>query len=192
LDRIEAEIAERIASRSPSDPGASEKARQARDRAVATEAALDDVAPTPQQTSSDELKKLYREAARKMHPDLADAPEERKRRDAFMAQVNEAYRRGDEKSIRALLDEWTNSPDSVKGESIPADLIRAIRRIALVKKRLQEIASQLAELRSSELAQLHGKAAAAESHGRNLLQEMVESVECQIAEALQRLQRTTA
>ncbi len=192
LDRIEAEIAERIAAKSPSDGGAAHKAREARDKAVATEAVLQDCAAVPaQQTNSDELKRLYREAAKKMHPDLADDPEERKRRDGYMARVNEAYRRGDETALRTLLEEWQHSPESVKGEGVPADLIRTIRRIAQVKKRLRDIESQLTELRSSELAELHAKVLAAESEGRNLLSEMAVSVETQIAQSLNRLQRLT-
>jgi hypothetical protein len=192
LDHIEAEIAERLAARSPSDGDAARKAREAREKAVATEAALSDSASvSAQHPTSDELKKLYREAAKKMHPDLADDPEERRRRGAWMARVNEAYRRGDEKALRALLEEWLHSPESVKGEGVPADLVRTIRRIAQVKKRVREIELQLTELMSSEIAQLHAKVDAAKNEGRDLLNEMAESVEAQIAQTRKRLERIT-
>jgi len=126
-----------------------------------------------------------------MHPDLADDPEERKRRGAWMARANEAYRRGDEKGLRALLEEWLHSPESVRGEGVPADLVRTIRRIAQVKKRVSDIERQLTEFMSSEIAQLHAKAVAAEKDGRDLLKEMAEAVEAQITQARKRLERIT-
>jgi len=92
---------------------------------------------------------------------------------------------------RALLEEWLHSPESVKGEGVPADLVRTIRRIAQVKKRVWEIELQLTELMSSEIAQLHAKAGAAKNEGRDLLNEMAESVEAQIAQARKRLERIT-
>jgi hypothetical protein len=188
LDRIEVDIADRIAARSPSDGHAARQAREARGRAAASEAALNESALVPvQEPKSEELKRLYREAAKKVHPDLTDDPQERKRRDAYMARVNDAYRRGDEKTLRDLLEEWLHSPESVKGEGVPADLVKTIRRIAQAKKRLRQIKSRLTELMSSELAQLHAKAVAAESEGKDLLREMAESVEAQIAEARKRL-----
>lgn len=50
--------------------------------------------------------KLYRELARKAHPDLAQEPVEKERRNAFIARVNEAYRRVDLYELQRLAEEW--------------------------------------------------------------------------------------
>ncbi|HYE74015.1 MAG TPA: J domain-containing protein, partial [Blastocatellia bacterium] len=49
------------------------------------------------------LKKLYREMARRCHPDLASDGEERERRHRLMIEVNNAYRAGSEARLQALL-----------------------------------------------------------------------------------------
>ena len=50
--------------------------------------------------------RLYRELARKAHPDLAQEPVEKERRNAFIARVNEAYRRIDLYELQRLAEEW--------------------------------------------------------------------------------------
>jgi hypothetical protein len=49
----------------------------------------------------------YRELARRAHPDLAQDPIEKERRNAFIARVNEAYRRTDLYELQRLTEEWT-------------------------------------------------------------------------------------
>ena len=50
--------------------------------------------------------RLYRELARKVHPDLAQDPVEKERRNAFIARVNDAYRRVDLYELQRLAEEW--------------------------------------------------------------------------------------
>ena len=45
---------------------------------------------------SDSLKKLYREVAKRVHPDLATDEEERTKRQDLMAAANQAYEEGNE------------------------------------------------------------------------------------------------
>lgn len=53
-------------------------------------------APPPQQSHSDkELRELYRQLARKYHPDFAKSPEERAMRDDLMKKINVAYQQKD-------------------------------------------------------------------------------------------------
>ncbi|MFF8843355.1 hypothetical protein ACF08N_11555 [Streptomyces sp. NPDC015127] len=59
---------------------------------------------------SEEARKLYRELARKAHPDLAQDETERARRDEFIARVNAAYGLGDAARLRELAEEWEAGP----------------------------------------------------------------------------------
>ena len=59
---------------------------------------------------SEEARKLYRELARKAHPDLAQDETERERRGEFIARVNAAYGLGDAALLRELAEEWAAGP----------------------------------------------------------------------------------
>ncbi|MGC2285252.1 MAG: J domain-containing protein, partial [Candidatus Acidiferrum sp.] len=142
LDDIEAQIAEAIARHNPESLEASATAREARRKAEESSSAVDEPLSEGVKTdfkSSPELKSLYREVARRVHPDLASNSDDRTIRQTLMAQANHAYETGDEARLRAILDEYDSSPDSVVGEGIAAELVRVIRKIAQVKRRLVEI-----------------------------------------------------
>jgi hypothetical protein len=68
-----------------------------------TEPAEQPEAPNPAKT----VQRLYRELARRVHPDLAQDPVEKERRNAFIARVNDAYRRADFYELQRLGEEWT-------------------------------------------------------------------------------------
>lgn len=68
------------------------------------------VRPPKRVRPSEEARKLYRELARKAHPDLAQDEPERQRRDEFIARVNAAYGRGDVDLLKELVAEWAAGP----------------------------------------------------------------------------------
>jgi hypothetical protein len=59
---------------------------------------------------SGSLKRLYREAAKSFHPDLATNERERERRHWFMAEANQAYQERDEDRLRTVLRKWQCGP----------------------------------------------------------------------------------
>jgi DnaJ-domain-containing protein 1 len=189
LDEIEARIAELLARRNPSDRGAREAAQLARKKAEESSSAVGEVSLTYSQSfkPSQELKDLYREVARRIHPDLATNEADRARRQRFMAQANRAYEEGDEACLKAILEEYESSPDTVVGEGIGAELVRVIRKIAQVRRRLREIGEEMESVLTSELAQLKSRADEASKQGRNLLEEMAESLRDEIGRAGQQL-----
>lgn len=175
LDDLEAQIAEAMARLNPKDTSAREQATQARtqghESAQAAGTAKESKQPNEFKPPED-LKKLYREIAKRVHPDLANDDEERARRTDFMTEVNRAYQDGDIARLQAILAEWEGSPDAIKGEGVGADLVRIIRKIAQVRERLQAIETKIAQLKESDLFKLRDKVREVEREGRDLLAEM--------------------
>ena len=99
-----------------------------------------------------------------------------------MADANRAYDEGDESRLRAILDEWETSPDSVAGEGIGAELIRTIRKIHQVQARLAAIEVDIATLTGSELAALKARAESERLNGRDLLAQMAMQLDEQIVQ----------
>ncbi len=186
LDEIEAQIAEAEARLNPKDKKIQEQAAQA--RAQAQESA--GIALEPREGKfepSGSLKKLYREVAKRIHPDLAIDEQERTLRQQLMADANRAYEEGDEAKLRAIFAEWESSPESVEGEGTAAELVRIIRKISQVEKRLRIIETEIAHLKGSDLCQLKTKVEAANNEGRDLLAEMALRVKDEISLASERL-----
>lgn len=186
LDEILARIAEAQARRTPSDVGAQAHAERARAQAGESSEAASAIRE-PKSKPTESLKKLFRDVAKRIHPDLAASDADRARRQILMAEANRAYEEGDEAKLLSILQEWETSPDSVEGEGAGPELIRAIRKIAQIQKRLVEIEAEMKQLNSSDLYQLWAKTEEAENQGRDLLEEITSHVEHEIDAARSRL-----
>jgi hypothetical protein len=190
LDEYKAQIAERLAQEQPGNERAQQAARDARARAEETKSNAGEKSPDEPRAfeASPELKRLYREVAKRIHPDLTSDREDRAKRQLLMAQANEAYERGDEAQLTKIFTEYECSPEAVQGDGPGAELIRVIRRISQARSRLSEIEAELHELLRSDLYQLKSRLDEARKHGRDVLKEMVEKVDEQIAQAKRRLE----
>ncbi len=190
LDEIKAQIAEAQASLNPTDETIRKRAERARAQAqesAQTTAAAQQPSLPGDFKPSENLKKLYREVAKRIHPDLATHEKERARRQELMAEANRAYEAGDEARLQAILREWESSAESIKGEGIGAELVRVIRKIAQVKERLRAIDSEIEALKNSDLYRLREKVEKAAQEGRDLLADMATRLDVEIADARQRL-----
>jgi len=134
---------------------------------------------------SDSLKKLYREVAKRIHPDLVTDEEEKARRQDLMTMANEAYEQGNEDKLREILANWEISPESVKGEGIALELIRIIRKIAQCRSRIGTIVSEIEALTQTDLYELKSQVDRAKESG--LLAEMALHLDEEIAKAQQSL-----
>jgi hypothetical protein len=190
LDELKAAVAERLAHEQPTNDRAQQAAREARARAAETQSTAGEKSEaTPRAfESSPEMKRLYREVAKRVHPDLTSDRADRAKRQQLMAEANEAYERGDETRLRKIFTEYEWSADAVQGEGPGAELIRVIRRISQARGRLAEIEAELQELLRSDLYQLKVRLDEAQSHGRDVLKEMVQKVDDQITQAKRRLE----
>jgi hypothetical protein len=193
LDEIEAKIAEAQATLNPDDKTFQEEATNAREQANESAAAAGEAQESDRRMfeSSDELKRLYREVAKRIHPDLSTDKKDYALRQRLMVEANRAYKSGDEEKLRSILNEWERSPDAVKGEGAGADLVRVIRKIAQVEARLQVIQTTISGLERSELHQLKVKVEKADQKGRDVLAEMTSHLEIKITEAKRRLGKIT-
>jgi hypothetical protein len=193
LDRLVAEIASLEAARAPS-PEAEWQAQASAERARESAEALGDdpdalrqAAEQPKLAIPEDLKKLYRKVAKAVHPDYASDDDDRALRERAMADANAAYAAGDVERLRAILEDWENSPGAVSGDGAGADLVRVIRAIAAVEARLAALVGEIASCGEDSLGELYEDAAAAEAEGRDLLGELADGVDARIAAARLRL-----
>ncbi len=194
LDKLEARIAESIARSRPADPAARQKAESARARADESAEAMGDIGREPSGPAfapTEELRALYRQAAKELHPDLTTDQEERARRQKAMAEVNKAFEEGDEERIREILAQWRSSPEQVHGDDTAAQLVRVIREIAQVRKRLDAIKTEIEELSEAELSCLKKQVEEAAARGQDLLAEIAAQLDARIEQARTRLKEVS-
>jgi hypothetical protein len=192
LDEWEAKIADLIASKEGTI-AANEAAASARKQADESRAAANnEVAMTPAFKASPELKSLYREVVRSVHPDRANGEVDRFLRERLMKQASEAYACGDAEVLRKIIDAYANSPESVQGIGVAADLERVIREIKQIAKRLLEIDGEIVGITVSDMAQLRKRYDDRLSRSGNLLSEMAADVRSQIEGARARFERFSA
>ena len=137
--------------------------------------------------TSDAVRKLFRDVAKAVHPDLAADAHARDRRHALMVEANRAYALGDEQRLRSILQAWERSPEAVQGSDVEAARQRLVRRIAQVEEQLEAYASELAELRESPLWKLKAMVDDASARGKDLVGDMVKRLKRDILVAQNRL-----
>jgi hypothetical protein len=151
--------------------------------------ATTDPAPEPiARFTSDAVRRLFRDVAKTIHPDLA-SPDDvtRERRHALMIEANRAYARGDEQHLRWILEAWERSPETVHGDAPEAVQLRLQRRLAQIEAQLEAIASDLTALKESALWQLKTMVDREGVRGKDLVADMVRRLKRDIMAATNRL-----
>ncbi|MFF7155880.1 hypothetical protein [Streptomyces sp. NPDC008139] len=113
---------------------------------------VDDPNPPRRVRPGKEAQRLYRELARKAHPDLAQDEKEKERRSVFIARVNEAYAYADEDTLRALSAEWDAGP--VADEELPSEAEVLYARLEWLAERKEKLAAIAVELDESAIGQM--------------------------------------
>lgn len=189
FDEIEAEIAEEEYKLVPDDEDIKRRAEELRRQAEesAARAAAGDnkrdfkFDPTP------EAKKAYHSLAKLIHPDLALDAADKEKRHGLMAELNQAFSAGDQAKLDRLSAEIHISPDVITGDSMGDRLVRAIRQIAQVRSRLEELKLERSESESSELYELLQQMEAESVEGRDLLGQMAARTRVHIMKSQRRL-----
>ncbi|WP_149547968.1 J domain-containing protein [Streptomyces marokkonensis] len=103
------------------------------------------VRPPQRVRPGEEARRLYRELARKAHPDLAQEDKERARREEFITRVNAAYARGSEAELRELAEEWAAGPELKRVPSAGEELYARLEWLSRRKELLTLVARDLEE-----------------------------------------------
>ena len=190
LDEIEAQIAEATARKNPTNKESGETAKKTRKRATESAQSYQSYReeskvslPRKKFTPTKNLKKLFREVARRIHPDLASDESDHAIREDLMKRANEAYRDGDEEKLRLILEEYESRPESIEGDSIGAVLVRVIRSIDLISQRIKEIKGEIDVMITSDLFILKKKVDDFKLENKDLLREMADYLRLKIQRA---------
>jgi hypothetical protein len=100
-----------------------------------------------------EAKKVYRQLAKKFHPDLVESEDARERRTDVMTEINLAYQRQDLETLKELL--FRPEIKDPRMESAGDILVRLIRRTAQLRSFIQEADTRLEKEMTSELMDLY-------------------------------------
>ena len=188
LDDLEARIAEREIDLYDSDSARS-RAAEARQRAQEThDAAFGDAREAEEFDPPPSLKTLFREVAKRVHPDFARDAAEQRHFTLLMARANQAYNRGDAETLQRLLDDHREIHASIAGEGAAAELLRITRQIRHAERDMARLDAERHTLLASEIAQLHLDAEAAALDHRDLLAELAASLKEQVADARYRFE----
>lgn len=141
----------------------------------------------PARLTTDGVRRLFRDVAKAIHPDLAPDDHTRHRRHALMVEANKAYERGDEEQLRWILEAWERSPEAVPGTDPDAARLRLERRVAQIEEHLELLAAELAELKDTPLWKLKALVDEAASRGKDLVRDMVRRLKRDIMAAENRL-----
>lgn len=194
LERIEGEIAEL----SGSQPGGGQDAGEPRGSGAGyaaqpeEESDREDLDADPAQLrrfEDLEIKALYREVAKAIHPDLVGAGADENRRHELMAKANRAYASQDRHTLEEILRNWR--PAAAKPRQEPLDvahqLVQVIRQIAQARQDIAATRSTAQELKGSYVYRFKLRVEASLAQGMDLLGEMTAAAELNIARAKKRL-----
>jgi len=142
--------------------------------------------PQPRYTT-DAVRKLFRDVAKAIHPDLARDEGTRDRRHWLMIEANRAYALGDEEQLRGILQAWERSPEAILGNDPEASRLRLVRRIAQIEEQLEMLASDRATLEDSPMWRLKAMVDEEAAKGKDLVKDMVRRLTRDILVATNRL-----
>lgn len=137
--------------------------------------------------TTDAIRKLFRDVAKAIHPDLAEDDIARDRRHALMVEANRAYALGDEEQLRLILHAWERSPDAVKGTDQEAMRLRLERRIAQIEEQLDVLTADLAAMKATSLWNLKAMVDQEAAKGNDLIKDMIRRLKRDILVATNRL-----
>ena len=139
-----------------------------------------------------DLRNLFRELAKRIHPDFATDHHDERHRTHLMAQANAAFRREDAATLQRMLNGYDPSTGAWSHEDIAATLARTLTQIEQAKADTATLNTEIEALAQSEMAQLQQRTIAAALQGRDLLAELAARVKGNIGLAMRRFELDSA
>ncbi len=173
-----------------------QRLRDQRERAEAIHANADlarsFVPPPPRDPTADlDLKQIYRELAKRSHPDLASDEAERALRSQRMVEVNALYARQDLEGLRRILRQLETR--RLAQEESPAQRQARLKDERLrLDAAIRHVKVEIADLNRDPLMALKLEAALARSRGRDVLKDVAQQTQAKLHEAEIELQELIA
>ena len=149
--------------------------------------------PDPQAESDTEpdpaaldLKSLFREVAKRIHPDRAKNAHDELHRNHLMSQANAAFLRNDADLLHRMFNGYDPSTDAGDDPTPAAQLARLTEQIAQTHDDIATIDLEIEALAASEMADLRDRTKIAALDGRDLLAELAARVKGSIGIAMRR------
>jgi hypothetical protein len=191
LDALRSQLASHQSAAAPEDPHARKAAEQWQQEArksaeesrrfAEAEAGNAESNAAPFRPTQD-VKRLFRQLAQKIHPDRASDEADRAWRTQLMSEANRAYRAADAEGLREVASLWEEGCRDITPEkralSTPKELL--MQQIERMKQRFSEIQRELHRLFGSKLYELFVAARQAWRDGRDLLREMATALDSQL------------
>ena len=153
------------------------------------------IAAEPVSTESDaaepdaaalDLKSLFREVAKRIHPDRARSAHDELHRNHLMSQANAAFLREDADLLQRMLNGYDPETDSGDDPTPAAQLARLAEQITQTEQDILSLDAEIEALAVSEMADLRDRTVAAALEGRDLLAELAARVKGSIGIAMRR------
>lgn len=195
LDQLHLEISNLTAEKTKMEiPVASEcQLDNAYPSSAVTTTTLIRVSSTTSSKDYDEsaLIRLFRLAARTLHPDFAMSEHERQLRCRAMAEVNSAYDMGDIETIRQILELWTSDSKGTVSGAKPDELNYVIKQLAFAKRALIRVQEELSQLKSSQWHLLFLEEKKLKAKGKDLIAMLANEAKRDLSKAKRVLQSMT-
>ncbi len=133
-----------------------------------------------------DLKSLFREVAKRIHPDRARSAHDELHRNHLMSQANAAFLREDADLLQRMLNGYDPATDSGDDPAPAAQLARLTEQIAQTEQDILSLDAEIEALAASEMADLRDRTVAAALDGRDLLAELAARVKGSIGIAMRR------
>ncbi len=136
--------------------------------------------------SEQELKQLYRELAKKYHPDRSTDKKQSEDYHKIMAEINEAYKAKDIEKLRSFAEK-VEREEKIAKETLEEKLDRLKHDDEVLSGIIAKLEGELRSLKLGETYKLMEKVQLAKERGDNLLQQLAAKLKSQIAESQVRL-----
>ncbi|GAA2134301.1 hypothetical protein GCM10009760_11430 [Kitasatospora kazusensis] len=168
LDELDALVAEAVAARTgdADDRRRAAEARRQVDELPDLDALLDsfptesgrpepgEPEPPRRVRPGKDAQRIYRDLARRAHPDLTTDQAEQQRRSVFIARVNEAYAHGDSRALEELAEEWSTAPEAAPAPDAPDRLGWLNQRLEWLTGKITQLATEQVRLENTAMGEL--------------------------------------